>query len=357
VFLDRAHGPILADGTDRARWRPDRGSARVDPVADVVVVGQVGRDLVLRVAAVPDAGGSATATERRELLGGKGANQAVALAQLGVPVALVGVVGEDGAGREGLARAAADAIDVTAVRRREAGVTALLLDLVDDGGNRRLVESVPGEVLLTAEDVAAAADLIAGCQVLVVQLQQPGEAVRAALDRAPATAFVVADGAPGDEQTRAAVLGRAAVVRADATEAGLLVGRELATTDDVRAAAAELLTAGPRVVALDAGDDGNLVAWRAGPPLGVAADEFGADPRWADDEVLVPLIGGPVVDPTGAGDAFVAALTAALLGDAAPGDAAWTAAAAAALTVSHAGGRPALTTDAIAAVLREHRPG
>jgi ribokinase len=362
VFLDRAHGPILADAAGRGgtaaclRWRTGPPGFTVGVVSDVVVMGQVGRDLVLRVTALPEAGGAAAAGERRELLGGKGANQSVALAQLGVPVALVGVVGDDIPGREALAQAAADGIDVTAVCRRQGASTALLLDLVEDGGRRRLVESVAAEVLLTPADVAAAAEQLGACQALVAQLQQPGEAVREALRLVPDTAFVVADGAPDDDGTRAAVLQRAAVVRADATEAALLVGRELASADDVRDAAADLLTAGPRLVAIDAGEDGNLVAWRAGPPLDTAAEELEADPRWADGEVLTPLIGGPVVDPTGAGDAYVAALTAALLGDAAPADAAWAAAAAAALTVTRPGGRPELTAEALAQVVRDHRP-
>jgi ribokinase len=320
-------------------------------VADVVVVGQVGRDLVLRTGGLPDAGGSVAAVQRIEILGGKGANQAVALAQLGVPVALVGVVGDDGPAADVLARAVTDGIDVTAVVRRESGQTALLLDLVEDGGRRRLVESVATDVLLTAADVDAAAEQIASCQALVLQLQQPGPAIRAALALAPATALVVADGAPADERTRTAVLARADVLRADAAEAALVVGRALPGEEDVRDAAAELLTAGPRLVSLATGS-GDLTAWRAGPSLVRAAEETEADPRWADGELLVPLLGEDPVDPTGAGDAVVAALTAALLGDAAPEDAAWTAAAAAALTVSRLGGRPELTAPALAGVLR-----
>jgi sugar/nucleoside kinase (ribokinase family) len=41
-----------------------------------VAVGQIARDLVLRVEAVPDQGRSTAVTERLEILGGKGANQA-----------------------------------------------------------------------------------------------------------------------------------------------------------------------------------------------------------------------------------------------------------------------------------------
>src|ERR687897_1002682 len=54
-------------------------------MADVVVLGQVGRDLVLRTAALPEVGGSATVAEGRELLGGRGGNPAVGPAQPGGP--------------------------------------------------------------------------------------------------------------------------------------------------------------------------------------------------------------------------------------------------------------------------------
>lgn len=50
----------------------------------MVVFGQIARDLVLVVDAMPAASQSAGVHQRRELLGGKGANQAVALAQLGM---------------------------------------------------------------------------------------------------------------------------------------------------------------------------------------------------------------------------------------------------------------------------------
>jgi len=70
------------------------------------VVGQLARDLVLLIDRVPGAGSAMNVRLRREMLGGKGANQAVALAQLGIPVALVAVAGTDDVGRKLLRRAA-----------------------------------------------------------------------------------------------------------------------------------------------------------------------------------------------------------------------------------------------------------
>src|SRR3954452_20592913 len=97
--------------------------------AGVVVAGQIGRDLVLRTIELPEQGTSTGLAEWRELLGGKGANQAVGLRQLGVDVALLGVVGDDVEGDAMLDHAAADGIDISYVARR--GRTALLIDVVD----------------------------------------------------------------------------------------------------------------------------------------------------------------------------------------------------------------------------------
>jgi ribokinase len=108
---------------------------------NVVVIGQIGRDLVLRTAGPPSASAVTTVLQREEVLGGKGANQAVGLVQLGVPVALTGVVGEDTAGVSVLQQAQRDGIDVGGVARR--GATALLIDFVSRPPERMLLEDLP----------------------------------------------------------------------------------------------------------------------------------------------------------------------------------------------------------------------
>jgi ribokinase len=87
----------------------------------------------------------------------------------------------------------------------------------------------------------------------------------------------------------------------------------------------------PRMLLLGAGDEGNLLVWRAD-------DE-------AVHDMLLPLADVQVVDTTGAGDALVAGLTAALLAGDEPASAAQVGVAAAAATVARQGGRPQLTPD------------
>src|SRR4249920_3840159 len=163
------------NGASQARVsRPGRG-------LDVIVFGQIARDLVLVVDAVPTASRSADVYQRRELLGGKGANQAVGLAQLGLRPALAGVVGEDQVGQRLLTQARQDRVDVSAVVRRPGVRTALIVDVVDSAGQRRSLEDIPDETLLTEADVLSSRHLILAGRWVSVQLQQPPDAVLAAV--------------------------------------------------------------------------------------------------------------------------------------------------------------------------------
>jgi ribokinase len=293
-------------------------------VPEAVVVGQVGRDLVLVVDEVPGPHGTTPVRQRHELLGGKGANQAVALSQLGVRTALVGVVGTDATAGWLLDQARRDGIDVRHVVQRADARTGLIVEVLPPGGAWRYLEDVPEPVLLTAEDVRAAAGTIAAARAVLLQMQQPSAATLAAARYAEeAGRLVVLDGAPPADGDRDALLAAADVVRADDRETSALAGGPVRDVDAALRASADLLRRGPRLVALAVAGTGNLFAWRGG-------------------HVCTPLTAADPVDTTGAGDALVAALTAALLSGNGPQRAARHASDAAAASVARVGGRPDL---------------
>jgi ribokinase len=278
----------------------------------IVAVGQVARDLVLRVDHVPGDHEAVDATERIEVLGGKGANQAVALAQLGMPVALLGVVGEED---HVLERARSDGIDVRPVVRRAGATTGLIVNLVDRRGLWHYVEHLPPEVLLTEDDVAAAGEFLRTARATVVQLQQPAPAALAAVRAS--RSLVVLDGSPSEPT----ILDGADVLRADADEARQLTGARNA--DEAVEAGRDLLARhGLKLVAFGV-PGGDVFVWRGGTRLFPHGD-------------------AQVVDTTGAGDALTAALTAVLVRGGGPEEAAEHAVAAAADSVGHLGGRPHL---------------
>jgi ribokinase len=291
-------------------------------VPTVVVVGQIARDLIVLIDQTPGAGEAAGVRSRHEVLGGKGANQAVALTQLGLRAGLVAVVGTDDVGDRVLAQAARDGIDVSHVVRRNAD-TGLIIEMLEPDGTRRYLEDLPEPVLLTEDDIAVASNVLESASAVLVQLQQPSVAAVAAAQCGKAGgALVVCDGAVADDEWRDALLASSDVVRADARETELLIGMRADDVTRAVEAARDLLAMGPSLVAL-ASDQGNLFVWR-------------------DGDLLVPLTDAPVVDTTGAGDALTAALTVALLRGDTPERAAQLAVAAATVTVGHPGGRPRL---------------
>jgi ribokinase len=282
----------------------------------VLVVGQVARDLVLCVDDAPGAQESVSATRRIETLGGKGANHAVALAQLGVPVALLGVVGDDPVGDAVLDRARADGIDVSPVVRRPGVQTGLVVNVVDAHGHWRYVEDLPEATMLTPEDVTGAPS----ARCVVVQLQQPSDAALAATRGS--TGLVMLEGAPDGHRDE--LLDKADVVRADATEARLLTGEDLDSPAAAVHEATDLLRRHDLAMVAFGIEDGDVFVWPDGTRVFGHGD-------------------AKVVDTTGAGDAMSAALVSVLLSGGQPHEAAELAMAAAAATVEHPGGRPNLT--------------
>ncbi|NUU14119.1 ribokinase [Curtobacterium pusillum] len=305
-----------------SRSRPrsaGRTTRRSTVKAGAVVVGQVARDLVVRVERLPAPGRATTVARRIERLGGKGANHALGLHQLGLAVALVGVVGTDHAGDDVLHEADTEGLDVAGVVRR--GETALLIDVTDDDG-RRLLEDVPSDALLRPEDVERTASLFDEAAVVSLQLQQPTDAVLTAAHlAAEAGARIVLDGATEDDGDE--LLALADVVRADATEAAMWTGTTIRERADAARVTRSLLERGPSLAAVTVPGQGDLVDWRTG-------------------RVFLPYGDSPVVDPTGGGDAFLAGLVAALTHGAGPEEAGQAAARAAASTVARLGGRPEL---------------
>jgi ribokinase len=264
----------------------------------VVVIGQLARDLVLRVEQMPSRRGSVRVIQRLDTLGGKGACQAVGLARLGMTVTLIGAVGADEAADRVLAQAAAHGIDVSRVARRPRTSTALILTIVNAGGWDCFAD-IPHSALTTVTDIECAAEAIGRAGTVVIQLQQPPQATLAAARLGhDAGCRVVADGAPADDDHRRRLLAVTDVIRADGRAAARLAGHPIRDAAAARAAGKRLLAAGPSLVVLAAGADGNVIVW----PGGSAVIPPGNEPPGS----------GPAMDIGGVGDAFIPALVTAL---------------------------------------------
>ena len=260
----------------------------------VVVVGDVATDVVAVLDGVP-APGSDRPASIRSRGGGAGANVAVHLARLGVPVVLAGCVGDDPAGAGLVAELTAAGVRLR-VRTVPGSPTGTIVSLVEPDGQRSMLADRGANLDLRPDDVPAPARgghvHLSGYTLLDPGSRPAGIAALAAAADAGATVSVdPASAGPlarhGVDRWLADTAG-ATVLLPNADEARLLTG----CPDAERAARA--LAARHRIVAVSLGADGAL---------------------WVSGDVVVHRPAHPtvVVDTTGAGDAFAAGLLAAWL--------------------------------------------
>lgn len=262
------------------------------PNIDVVVVGSLNMDLIFRTQRIPQAGETLLGGSFDTAFGGKGANQAVAAARLGPRVGMVGRVGEDTFGptlREGLQE---DGIDVSHVRTDGEASTGVALILLEKSGENRIVVASGANLKVTSDEVQAAADLIRGARLLLLQLEIPLPAVQRAVDIAQdADVRVILNPAPA-QTLPVDLLRKVDILVPNHVETTMLTDQPSDTP--VEKAARALQETGAGVVVVTLGGDGALLL----------SDE---------STVRVPAFPTDVVDTTAAGDAFMGGLAAALI--------------------------------------------
>jgi ribokinase len=301
-----------------------------DP-CELVVVGSFMMDLVIRAPRRPTTGETLVGHSLEQFFGGKGCNQAVAAARAGASVAMVGSVGGDDYGRQLLGLLDREGIDAAHVAVDPEEGTGIGAPLVEDSGDNSIVIIPRANHRVTVADIEAAADLLAGASVVLLQLELP-------------IAVSVAAARIAHEAGTTVVLNPAPAVSCD----------ELAPFEGL----IDVLVPNEGEAALLTGIDGDPLAaakalqGRFGTHVAVTLGERGSLMLSDGDHEELPAHVVDAVDTVGAGDAYCGALGARLAaGDALDAAARW-AGAAGSLAVTRAGAEPSLPTAAeIAALL------
>ena len=143
---------------------------------DVVVVGSVNLDLRIEVDELPRRGQTVLAGDPSRFSGGKGANQAVALARLGHQVGLVGAVGDDADGdwlRGGLDREGVDSTHLRSV----GDSSGLAFVFVSPDGENSIVVSPGANARLSPDAVRAAKPWLTDVAATLAQCEIPAPAI------------------------------------------------------------------------------------------------------------------------------------------------------------------------------------
>lgn len=293
----------------------------------IVVVGSINMDLVAHMERLPKSGETVHGRSFQTISGGKGANQAVAVARLGVRVTMLGRVGEDSFGemlRGSLAENGVTTKRVLVTRGCSSGVALIG---VDDAGANSITVVAGANGRLTPDDIESQKEIIQGADALIVQLETPLETVATAIRIArQAGVRTILDPAPAPSVPLPSEVITVDVISPNQTEAELLTGIVIADLESAERAARRLRELGAREVALKLGRWGALVCT-------------------ADRQVAhIPAREVTVVDSTAAGDAFTAALTVALAEGRSLSDAVHWGCAAGTLACLTFGAQPAMPT-------------
>lgn len=261
---------------------------------DIVVVGSINMDLVVKVQRIPVPGETIQGSDLQWIPGGKGANQAVAASRLGASVGMVGRVGNDSIGERLLVELEAQGVMVDRVGRDEQSASGTALIVVDASGENSIVISPGANGRITPADVDRAEDLIARAKIVLLQLEIPLRVVEHTIRMAARHGVMtILNPAPAGD-IPAEVYREAGILVPNESELAVLTGARIEGLDTVEAAARQLLKTGLQAVVVTLGRRGACLVT-------------------GDATALVPAFPIRVVDTTAAGDAFIAGLAVARL--------------------------------------------
>ncbi|HJT56649.1 MAG TPA: ribokinase [Ktedonobacteraceae bacterium] len=309
----------------------------------ILVVGSLNMDQVIHVPHLPRLGETMLAAGSLRLVsGGKGANQAVAMARLGASVTMAGRVGSDPFGERLVGALQTDRVDTgqIVVDEQEASGTACIF-LTPDGDNAIVVASGANmRVGQDQEQMGHIFDGLAQAQALVLQMEIPLETVKTLIAAGHERGVPVILNLAPAQPLPWEILQQVNVLILNENEASLLSGQRVESREDAYIVATVLREHGIAMVVITLGAQGALLAHDDG--MGATNIVYQAAPHVQ------------VIDTTAAGDCFVGALTVALTEGQTPQDALRFAVNASALKVTKFGAQTGLPTRAeVETLIRE----
>ena len=224
---------------------------------NICVIGSLNMDLVVNVDTMPKPGQTIIGSNFKEVPGGKGANQAVAMARLNGNVSMIGKVGEDGFGQTLINSLKNDKVDTTYIKTTK-GATGVALITVDKNAQNSIVVSPGANFEVKEDDIDNNIEAIKNSDIVVLQLETPLNTIKYALNKAKElNKYTILNPAPAvklDDE----IIKNVDLLTPNETELEIISGVSIETEEDIQKAAQIMIEKGVKELIVTLGSKGSL---------------------------------------------------------------------------------------------------
>ncbi|RDY27206.1 ribokinase [Romboutsia weinsteinii] len=262
---------------------------------NICVIGSLNMDLVVKVDTRPKGGQTLIGSDFKEVPGGKGANQAVAMARLGGSVNMIGKVGNDGFGQALINALKSDNVNTKYVHTEE-GPTGVAMITVDKNAENSIVVAPGANFKVHEIDIDNNIEAVKESDIIVLQLETPINTINYALKKSKELGkYTILNPAPAvklDDE----IISNVDLLTPNESELEILSGVEIKCEEDIQKAAKVMIEKGVKELIVTLGSKGSLYINKERT---IFKDSYKVD----------------AVDTTAAGDSYTGALSVAFAND------------------------------------------
>ena len=227
----------------------------VDKAKKILIIGSCGLDMNTFIRKMPSPGETIQGIKFCQNLGGKGQNQAVAVARSGGEVAFLGAVGKDDNGK--FIQNSMKENNIKAYLKEVEGVSCgIATILIDEQGENRIVIIAGANGTVDKAQIDANINLIDEYDIIMLQLEIPVETVEYVIDIAyEKKKIIILNPAPGKD-LKPETLQKVTYLTPNETELGILTKMPFSSIDEIKTAGQKLIDLGVKNLLVTIGAKG-----------------------------------------------------------------------------------------------------